>query len=75
MIKMKYSIDKIENNIALLENIGNNELTEISIDLLPKEIEEGTILIKQDDKYIIDDKEKEKRKNDIINRFQRLKKK
>ena len=75
MIKMKYSIDKIENNIALLENIGNNELTEISIDLLPKEIKEGTILIKQDDKYIIDDKEKEKRKNDIINRFQRLKKK
>lgn len=74
-MKMKYSIDRIENNIAVLENIENNKLLEININMLPEGIKEGTILIKEDDKYLIDSQEELKRKNDIINRFQRLKKK
>ena len=61
--------------IAVLENIDTNERLEIDINLLPKEIKEGTILIKQNDDYVIDNEEETKRKNDIINRFQRLKKK
>lgn len=72
---MKYSIDRIEGNIAVLENIENNNLIEVNINILPKEIKEGTILIKQNDDYLIDIEEETKRKNDIINRFQRLKKK
>ena len=72
---MKYSIDRIEGDIVVLENIDNNEIIEVDINLLPKEIKEGTILIKHDDDYMIDIAEETKRKNDIINRFQRLKKK
>lgn len=72
---MKYSVDRIENNIVVLENIENNDIIEVDIKLLPKEIKEGTILNKQEDYYLIDIQEEIKRKNDIINRFQRLKKK
>lgn len=72
---MKYSVDRIENNIVVLENIENNDIVEVDIDSLPKEIKEGTILNKRDDYYFIDIEEEAKRKNDIINRFQRLKKK
>lgn len=72
---MKYSIDRIENDIAILENIDNNVILEININDLPKGIKEGNILVKENDTFVIDYKEESQRKNDLINRFQRLKKK
>ena len=39
---MKYAIDRIEDNIATLENIDNNEIINIDINNLPKNIKEGT---------------------------------
>lgn len=72
---MRYSIDRIENDIVILENIDNNDILEININDLPKGIKEGHILVKENDTFVIDAEEENKRKNDLINRFQRLKKK
>lgn len=72
---MKYAIDKIENNIVLLESLEDKTKKEVSIDILPKDIKEGTILTYDNDEYKIDlDTEKE-RKESIKNKFAMLKKK
>lgn len=72
---MKYAIDKIENNIVLLESLEDKTKKEVSLDILPKDIKEGTILTYNNDEYKIDlDTEKE-RKESIKNKFAMLKKK
>lgn len=72
---MKYAIDKIENNIALLESLEDKTKKEVSLDILPKDIKEGTILTYNNNEYKIDlDTEKE-RKESIKNKFAMLKKK
>ena len=40
---MKYSIDRIEDKIAIIENIITGEKTEVNIALLPVNIKEGNI--------------------------------
>jgi hypothetical protein len=72
---MKYAIDKIENNIVLLESLEDKTKKEVSLDILPKDIKEGTILTYNNNEYKIDlDTEKE-RKESIKNKFAMLKKK
>ena len=72
---MKYAIDKIENNIALLESLEDKTKKEVSLDILPKDIKEGTILTYNNNEYKKDlDTEKE-RKESIKNKFAMLKKK
>ena len=50
-----YSIDKIENNIALLENIKTKEKKEVSIYLLPENIKEGTIISYINNTYVLEE--------------------
>ncbi len=68
---MKYSIDRIENNIAIIQNIETGEKQEIDISLLPEDIKEGTI-IKKEEVYTIDEETTNKQKADIQNRFNNL---
>ncbi len=68
---MKYIIDRIEDNIVTLENIYTKKTINISIDNLPKNIKEGSILLKRK-KYIL--LPNEKRKKDIRKKFNHLKK-
>ena len=70
---MKYAIDRIEENIAILENINTKEKLEININELPKEIKEGSILVFKDNKYIIDEAEEENRRKIILEKFNKLK--
>ena len=70
---MKYAIDRIEENIAILEDINTKEKLEININELPKEIKEGSILVFKDNKYIIDEDEEEKRRKIILEKFNKLK--
>ena len=71
---MKYAIDRIEDNIATLENLNNNEIININIKILPPNIKEGTILKYENQTYSIDkDLEIERRKR-IQEKFNRLKK-
>ncbi len=72
---MKYAIDKIENNIALLEELSTKEKKEVSVFLLPSSINEGSILTFQDGVYIIDKNTEKERRNKLQDKFNRLKKK
>lgn len=72
---MKYSIDRIENDIAVLENIDTNEIIEIEKSLLPENIKESNIVIYENDKYKLDQETEDSRKKDLLSRFSKLKKK
>ena len=50
---MKYSIDRIEENIAVCEDDDGNVL-KLSVDDLPPEIREGDIIEKTESGFIID---------------------
>lgn len=69
---MKYVIDRIENDIAILEEINTKEIVELNIKELPNDIEEGKVLIKVDDNYLIDEEEKIIREKEISERFKNL---
>lgn len=69
---MKWAIDKIINNIVIIENINTLEKKELDINLLPPSIHEGSILIYKNDNYILDIDEEEQRKKLIEERFKRL---
>lgn len=70
--KMKYALDRIEEDIAILENIKTGEKRKISIFNLPQNIHEGTILKKENNTYLIDTKEEEKRRKLIEDKFKKL---
>ena len=72
---MTYVIDRIENNIAVLENINTREIINIDINLLPKNIKEGNIIKYKNNKYKIDKKEERKRRQSILEKFNKLKNK
>ncbi len=71
---MKFSIDRIENEVVVVENIETKEIKEIHKNLLPSSIHEGTILVFVDNYYIIEEAEEEKRLTSIKEKFNRLKK-
>ena len=69
---MKYAVDSIVDDIALLENIKTKEKKWVNINLLPSIIHEGSIL---DENYNILINEEIDRERKIKERFERLKKK
>ncbi len=69
---MKYALDRIENNIAILENITTGEKRKISIFNLPQDIHEGTILKEENNTYTIDTQEEERRRILIEEKFKKL---
>lgn len=71
---MKFSIDRIEGTIAILEDIDTKEKKELDISLLPNTIKEGSILLLKNNKYIIEKKEEEIRRKRIMAKFNKLKK-
>ena len=68
---MKYAVDRIVDNIVILENIKNKEIIKVNIELLPQNIIEGSILIKRKEKYILS--KSNTRKDKIKRRFNKLK--
>lgn len=70
---MKYAVDKVEENLVVLENISTGEIINENKKILPKNIKEGSILIKEQDKYILDLDEEKKRREDFRSRLERLK--
>lgn len=67
-----YTVEKIEDNMVVLENRNNNELINIEKKLLPNNIKEGDILDFINNKYIINDKLTNEKRNNIRNRFNSL---
>ncbi len=71
---MKYSVDRIENGIAILEDITTKEKKEVKLKLLPKNIVDGSILAYRNKKYTLDESEELHRRNSLREKFNALKK-
>lgn len=72
---MKYCIDRIEGDIAILEELTTKEIIEVNINQLPPNIKETNIVTLINDTYILDEVEEEQRRNSIQSRFNKLRKK
>lgn len=72
---MKYAIDRIENNIAILENLETKEIMEVDISLLPEGSKESSIITIIDNEYKLDIEDEQVRKESLLNRFNKLRKK
>lgn len=69
----KYSVDRIEENIVVLENIENKEIIEINKSELDFEVVDGNILKLVDGKFVLDKETEVSRKESLRERLNRLK--
>ena len=69
----KYSVDRIEEDIIVLENIDNKEIIEINKSELDFEVIDGNILRLIDGKFVLDKETEVKRKESLRERLNRLK--
>lgn len=65
MNKEYYSVSRIENNIAVLE-FPDGTFNDIDISLLPSDVKEGNILVKNDKNEFIHDFEEEKSRKERL---------
>ena len=70
-----YTVDRFENEFAVLENRSTKKNINISIFKLPNNLKEGDILTVSNGKFILSNEEIQSLQNDIQNRFDKLKKK
>lgn len=70
---MKFSVDRIEENIVIIQNLTTKEIIEISKDVLPNNIQDGSIITYENNKYVLDHKYKKKRETIIREKIDRLK--
>lgn len=68
VIDIKFAVDRIEEDIVVLENIENNKIINVKKECLPKEIKELDVVIYDGKNYVLDDTER-------INRIKRIKEK
>lgn len=68
----KYSVDKIDEGFALLQNLETKELKLVDIYLLPV-VKEKDILVYQDNFYVKDDEERRKRQKLLREKLEKLK--
>ena len=66
---MKYSVDRIENNIIVLQNLDTKEIKEVKLSF---KVKEGDILIYKDNKYIKDDNLKNDRLKMLEEKLKRV---
>ncbi len=52
--KISFSVDRFEDNFAVCENLKTGEFINISILELPENIKEGSIIILENGKFILD---------------------
>ena len=69
----KYSVDRIEDNVVVLENISTGEIIEINIDSIDFDVVEGNILVCNDGVFSLDKKEEDIRRSSLRDRLERLK--
>ena len=58
---MKYAVDKLEDNIVVLENLDTKEIKNVELSKFDFNIKEKDIIIYKNNKYIKDDKLKQDR--------------
>lgn len=72
---MKYVVDRIENEIVVLESLETQLKKEVILSELPEKIKEGNILVYENELYTIDLEEEQKRRQTIKSKFDMLRKK
>lgn len=73
--KMKYVVDRIENNIIILENLKDKSILEIPKDKINFLIKDGDVLYYDNNKFRLDLETKKKRIELIKEKFNKVKKK
>lgn len=71
---MKYVVDRIENEIVILESLETQLKKEVLLSELPEKIKEGNILVYENELYTIDLEEEQKRRQTIKSKFDMLRK-
>ena len=69
---MEYIIDRFEENIAVCQNVINDEIKNIERGFLPEETKEGDVIVFSDGKYFLDREKTEERKRLIKEKFDSL---
>ena len=67
-----FTVEKIEDNIVVLEDRNTNTFFNIEKSMMPNNIKEGDILDIKDNKYIINENYTKQIKKDIRNKFNSL---
>ena len=70
---MKFAVDKIEENIVVLECVETGEIIEAEKDTLPEEVHEGSILTHDVDGFVLDNEAEKDKKEELMARLKRLK--
>ena len=69
---MNYSVDRIENDIIILQNLDTKEMKEINKKSLRYNVKEGDILVYKDNIYIKDDNLKQDRLKMLEEKLKRV---
>lgn len=72
---MMYSVDKIENDVATIENILTKELINVKLKDLPNNVKEKDVLKYDGNSYMLDESLKEKRTRMLKDKMELLRKK
>ena len=70
---MKYCVDRIEDNIVILQDLDTKEIKEVLKKDVGIRVKDGDILVYKDNKYMKDNKLKEDRLKLIQEKMNRLK--
>lgn len=70
---MKYSVDRVENDKIIVQNLETLQMEEILKDKIPFSVQDGDILKLENNTYQLDKDEKEKRKKRIQEKLNKLK--
>ena len=70
---MKYAVDRIEDNIVILQELKTGKIIEVNKNTIKFKVKDRDILIYKDNKYIKDNKEKEKRLKELQTKFNKVK--
>ena len=70
---MKYIVDRIEENIVICENQETKKIEEFEKINFSEEIKDGDVVILENNKFKIDRKETDKRKEEINDLMKKLK--
>ncbi len=68
---MKYTVERIEDNIAVLED-EQGSFVEISASLLPENTKSGNILLFENERYSLINAVDEERQKRILDKYQKL---
>lgn len=70
---MKFVVDRIEEEIIVLENIENKNLINIEKKQLNFAVNEGNVLIKKNEQFFLDEETEKTRRKKIQEKFAKLK--